>query len=352
MGGGQVVTVAREHMDACRECGGAEYMSTAAVAASWGNYDDYEIGKKIGRGTYSDVFIGFHTKTGKKIVIKVLKPTIKGIKKEVKILVNLRNGPNIIQLFELVKVSNGIECFILECVDNTNFKVLYPQLNEFEVRYYMYQLLRALGYAHSRGIMHRDLKPHNVMIDRHRRILRLIDWGLAEFYEPGRKYSTSVGSRYYRGPELFSEYCYYDYSVDMWALGCILAEMVFKFEAFFCGINGKQQLLKIVQVLGTNDYNAYLAKYGIILSRSKTALLSTEHYPKRPWENWITAQNGKFCTPEALAVLDSVLIYDHHERYTANEVLQMHYFDPVRRYLNGRENDELPPDTPIPSDSL
>lgn len=65
-------------------------------------------------------------------------------------------------------------------------------------RYYIFELLKALDYSHSNGIMHRDVKPHNVMIDHDQKQLRLIDWGLAEFYHPGREYNVRVASRYFK----------------------------------------------------------------------------------------------------------------------------------------------------------
>ena len=61
-------------------------------------------------------------------------------------------------------------------------------------------------FSHSMGIMHRDVKPHNVMIDHQQRKLRLIDWGLAEFYHPGQDYNVRVASRYFKGPELLVDY--------------------------------------------------------------------------------------------------------------------------------------------------
>jgi len=73
----------------------------------------------------------------------------------------------------------------MEYLRNFDHRYLYPRLADWDVRYYMYQLLKALNYCHSQGIMHRDVKPHNIVIDHERHELRLIDWGLAEFYFPG-----------------------------------------------------------------------------------------------------------------------------------------------------------------------
>ncbi len=85
---------------------------------------------------------------------------------------------------------------------------------------------KALEYSHANGIMHRDVKPHNILIDHEKKILKLIDWGLAEFYHPGVEYNVRVASRYFKGPELLVDLRDYDYSLDIWSLGCILASIV------------------------------------------------------------------------------------------------------------------------------
>jgi len=80
------------------------------------------------------------------------------------------------------------------------------------------------------GIMHRDVKPHNIIIDHKKRELRLIDWGLAEFYLPSQEYNVRVASRYFKGPELLTDNLLYDYSLDIWSLGCMFAGMVILFS--------------------------------------------------------------------------------------------------------------------------
>jgi casein kinase II subunit alpha len=153
--------------------------------------------RQVGRGKYSEVFEGVNTFNNECCVVKILKPVKKKkIKREIKILQNLCGGPNIVKLLDIVRDQQSkTPSLVFEYVNNTDFKVLYPTLSEYDIRYYIYELLKALDYCHSQGIMHRDVKPHNVMIDHEQRKLRLIDWGLAEFYHPGKEYNVRVASR-------------------------------------------------------------------------------------------------------------------------------------------------------------
>ncbi len=144
--------------------------------------------------------------------------------------------------------------------------------------------------------MHRDVKPGNVMIDHSQRKvsrphfipivlihalqLRLIDWGLAEFYHPGTDYHIRVGSRYYKSPELLVGYRKYDYSLDLWSLGCMFASMIFRREHFFRGSDNNDQLLKIMKALGTEKFDHYLHKYDIHFETDTNALLLR-------WVKWV-----------------------------------------------------------------
>ncbi|KAH9712290.1 Casein kinase II subunit alpha-4 [Citrus sinensis] len=229
-----------------------EYWDYESLTVQWGEQDDYEVVRKVGRGKYSEVFEGVHCTDNEKCIIKILKPVKKKkIKREIKILQNLCGGPNIVKLLDIVRDQQSkTPSLIFEHVNNTDFKVLYPTLSDYDVRYYIYELLKALDYCHSQGIMHRDVKPHNVMIDHEQRKLRLIDWGLAEFYHPGKEYNVRVASRYFKGPELLVDLQDYDYSLDLWSLGCMFAGMIFRKEPFFYGHDNYDQLVKIAKVCG------------------------------------------------------------------------------------------------------
>ena len=167
------------------------------------------------------MFEGFSAATNSKCVVKILKPVKKKkIKREIKVLQNLYGVPNVIKLLDTVRdPASKTPALIFEHVNNVDFKVLYPTLSDMDVRYYMFELLTALDACHSMGVMHRDVKPHNVMIDPKKRELRLIDWGLAEFYHPHKEYNARVASRYFKGPELLVNLMQYDYSLDLWSLG-------------------------------------------------------------------------------------------------------------------------------------
>lgn len=306
-----------------------------ALSVNWGSQDDYRITERVGRGKYSEVFAGINIKTNQRCIIKVLKPVrSKKIRREIKILQILAGGPNIISLVDLVREpETRTPCLIFELVDSVEHRTLYPTLNDIDIRHYLYQLLVALDFAHSKGIMHRDVKPHNVMIDPKRRILRLIDWGLAEFYHPGVPYNVRVASRYYKGPELLVDFQEYDYSLDMWSVGCMLAGMIFKIDTFFQGKDNNDQLVKIVQVLGTDAFNTYLNTYSITLSsvydRTPIGTKPPTYYPRKSWTSFITPENRHLVTSEALDLLDSLLQLDHMKRLTASEAMEHPYFSHI-----------------------
>lgn len=326
----------------------SDYHNYENLEIIWGKQDDYEIIKKLGRGKYSEVYEGINVNNDNKVVIKILKPVKKKkIKREIKILQNLSGGPNIVKLLDVVRdPSSKTPSLIFEYLENQEFKTLYPKLNDFDVRYYIYEVLRALDYCHSMGIMHRDVKPHNIIIDHKRRELRLIDWGLAEFYFPNNEYNVRVASRYFKGPELLVDNMLYDYSLDIWSLGCMLAGIVsnfyiqiFKKEPFFPGIDNYDQLVKIAKVLGTDDLYKYIEKYNLTLDPHYSGILG--NYQKKPWNKFVTQENQSLCSNEALDLLSKMLVYDHAERILPKEAMNHEYFTSVREYHTKKEKETI-----------
>jgi len=327
---GHVPSRSRVYCDA-NEKRPKEYWDYDALVVEWGQQDDYELIRKLGRGKYSEVFEGVNANNEEKCVVKILKPVKKRkIKREIKILQNLCGGKNIIKLLDVVRdPQSKTPSLVFEHVNNTDFKVLYPTFDDIDVRYYINEVLKALDFCHSVGIMHRDVKPHNIMIDHEKRKLRLIDWGLAEFYHPGTEYNVRVASRYFKAPELLVDYKLYDYSTDLWSLGCMFAGLIFRKEPFFHGHDNTDQLVRIVRVLGTDELQEYLHKYNIKLGRQFDGVIG--RHARKPWDSFVAVRCQHLISAEALDFVNQLLQYDHQDRPTAADAMEHPYFEPLKQ---------------------
>jgi len=108
---------------------------------------------------------------------------------------------NIIPLYKIIKDGSRYS-LVMEYIDDMYYQILYPLLTPREVQFYAYELLKAIAYMHDKNIIHKDIKPHNVLIDRSKKILKLVDWGSADIYREGEEGVDEYNDFYY--------YLYYD----------------------------------------------------------------------------------------------------------------------------------------------
>lgn len=195
-------------------------------------------------------------------------------------------------------------------------KLLRPML----VKSYLYQLVNGISYCHSYRVLHRDLKPQNLLIDRTGK-LKLADFGLARaFGIPVRHYTHEVVTLWYRAPEILLGARKYSTPVDVWSIGCIFAEMVMR-APLFPGDSEIDQLYKIFQGLGTPNHHMW------------EGVESLPDY-KKEFPQWPQTSIGirvAGLDQQGINLLSSMLIYDPNKRVTANDALHHPYFDDINR---------------------
>jgi len=165
----------------------------------------------------------------------------------------------------------------------------------------------------------------------------LIDLGLADFFFPNTQYNVRVASRHYKAPELLVGNENYDYSIDLWGVGCILAGLLFRREPFFRGKDNMDQLGTIIAVLGTADLHTYLAKANIVMTPEIQDVIAKSTLrdgggQKKEWRQIADECSTPTYTPsvQGLDLMSKLIVYDHTLRLTAKEAMQHAFFDPVR----------------------
>lgn len=317
---------------------GPEHWQIRGWNPKFGDIKRYKICEWIGDGFYSDVFTGLQD--GKvKCAIKLLKPVNSDrVRRELKILTEAQ-GPNVLKLLDIViDGKEGIPAMITELCPNIPYRTLFATMKLDDIKFYLYRVIQALDHAHRCGIMHRDVKPLNIFCNDPRKSVKLGDWGLGEFYHPFRKYSVHVATRYYKSPEILLDYEYYDYSLDMWSVGVILLELLTQKIHIFDGNDNFNQIYEIAKIVGGKSIIDWANKYHVALTDVQLQKFSS--YKKIPFIDTIPSNRSNFKDPEALDLLEKLLIVDHRERITAAEALNHSFFKLVRDFDYKRNNVE------------
>lgn len=200
------------------------------------------------------------------------------------------------------------------------------------IRVYMYQISRALAYIHSLGICHRDIKPHNLLLDPKSHVCKLIDFGSAKVLVKGQPNVAYICSRYYRAPELVFKATQYTTSIDVWSMGCVMAELMLG-KPIFMGQGRDQQLIEIVKILGTP-------------TRSEIMQMNPQHktykFERIKGHPWSTVFRGK-APVDAIDLVSQFLTYVPLKRTTAFKALAHPFFDELRKSDSKIEGKTMPP---------
>merc|ERR1712243_212836 len=263
-------------------------------------------------------------------VIKVLKP-IKYVKllREVKILNDVMGHRNIVKLTDVVHNEQAQRyAYVFEYVPSDNPRRIFQNFSTFDIQHYIYQILLGLDFIHSRGIMHRDIKPINILYNLKTRNLKIIDFGLAEYYIENQDYIIRVATKYFKGPELLLKNPKYDYSLDIWSLGTILAAILFNKDPFFQGDDNRDMVAKIINVFGYEEVIAYVRKYS--LKFDPNFLSTMRNKPGKPWSDFYSTRYIERISTQSLDILECFLVIDHRCRISARQAMKHPYFSIVR----------------------
>ena len=197
------------------------------------SFEDYIIKETIGKGTFSKVKLGINKITGEKVAIKILdkskiveKEDLERIVREMSILSKM-DHKNVIKVFQIYEDSNNFLIIMEYCEGGElfNYIVKKGRLSEEEASFFFYQIVNGVEYIFSKGVAHRDLKPENLLLT-HNNIIKIIDFGLSNYFDGENDLITPCGSPCYASPEMVSGKNYNGFNIDIWATGIILFAMV------------------------------------------------------------------------------------------------------------------------------
>lgn len=296
----------------------------------------YQKLERIGEGTYGVVYKAKDKTTEAIIALKRirLEAEDEGIPstaiREISLLKELRH-PNIVRLYDVVHTEKKLT-LVFEYLDQDLKKYLdvcEGGLDPMIVKSFLFQLLTGVAYCHHHRVLHRDLKPQNLLINREGE-LKLADFGLARaFGIPVRSYTHEVVTLWYRAPDVLLGSRKYSTPVDIWSIGCIFAEMV-NGSPLFTGTTDESQLDIIFRHLGTPSESIYPGISELPEWRS-----DFRQFPQPDNLDFLVSN----LDPAGCNLLQSMLVYDPSKRINAQEARHHRYFDDLPESLKKIGND-------------
>ncbi|XP_055596368.1 probable serine/threonine-protein kinase DDB_G0268078 isoform X2 [Uranotaenia lowii] len=298
---------------------------------------------QLGDGTYGTVVLGQRKDTGEKVAIKRMKRKYYSWEeamnlREVKSLKKLSHA-NVVKLKEVIR-ENDVLYFVFEYMQENLYQLIKDRETHFPeatIRLILQQILTGLAFMHRHGFFHRDLKPENVLCCGPE-LVKIADFGLAREIRSRPPYTDYVSTRWYRAPEVLLHSTRYGSAIDLWAVGCIMAEL-YTFRPLFPGSSEVDQLFKICSVLGTPEKDDWPDGHKL----ASTIQFRFPECPKIPLESLVTRAGQ-----QALQLLEDFLLWDPEKRPTAQQSLKYPYFGAMKQrtsagvVVNGLNGHQLP----------
>ena len=293
--------------------------------------EDYEIITRLGGGSFSEVFKAKEKSTGEFVAIKVLKKKYTKWEdclelRECKSLQKLNKAStispginHIIKLKQIIFIKeSGTLNLVFEYCEKDLYELMKSnkKMSETQIRAIMHQTLLGLSYMHKYGFFHRDMKPENLLLLNE--VIKIADFGLAREIRSVPPYTEYVSTRYYRAPECILKSTHYNSPIDIWAIGCIMAEMYLHPQPLFFGNNEKEVFYRMCSILGSPNHNNW--NEGIQLAK-----MCNMKFP-----NFSSPTNLKNIIPQAsddaIDLMNKMLKWDPNDRMTANNLLKHPFF--------------------------
>ena len=296
--------------------------------------EDYEIIKRLGGGSFADVFLAKEKSTSEMVAIKVLKKKYrkfdeccelrecKSLQKLCKDSLQTQKGyDNIIKLKQIIfEKKTGKLSLVFEYMETDLYELMKKRspgkLSEEEIKDITYQTLLGLYHMHKYGFFHRDMKPENLLLTGKK--VKIADFGLAREIRSIPPYTEYVSTRYYRAPECILRSTNYNSPIDIWAVGCIMAEMYMHPMPLFYGQTEKEVFNKICTTLGSPTSSTWLE--GI-----NQANIIGMKIPQSNGTDLSKIVTG--ASPEAIDLMNQMLKWDPNCRATATTLLNHPFFN-------------------------
>ncbi|CAI6342394.1 unnamed protein product [Periconia digitata] len=312
----------------------------------------YNVTKELGQGAYGIVCAATNNQTNEGVAIKKVtnvfskKILAKRALREIKLLQHFRgtppqriippvrfpslrrrakNSPQITCLYDMdiPRPENFNECYLYEELMECDLAAIIRSgqpLTDAHFQSFIYQILCGLKFIHSANVLHRDLKPGNLLVNADCE-LKICDFGLARGFsmdpEENAGYMTEyVATRWYRAPEIMLSFQSYTKAIDVWSVGCILAELLGG-KPFFKGRDYVDQLNQILHYLGTPSEET-LSRIGS--PRAQEYVRNLPYMQKVSFQSLFRQAN-----PDALDLLDRMLAFDPSQRISVEEALEHRY---------------------------